>query len=59
MSLALEIFFITAIPLGTAVLFDAIAERLGAKAMSGLIAIGGLCFGTYFLSYVLESIIVR
>jgi len=59
MSLALQIFFITAIPLGTAVLFGAIADRLGAKAMSGLIAIGGLCLGTYLLSYVLESIIIR
>jgi hypothetical protein len=59
MRLALEVFFITAIPFGTAVLFGAIADRLGAKAMSGFVAIGGLGLGTYFLSYVLESIVVR
>jgi hypothetical protein len=59
MKFALELFLIFVIPLGTATLFGALAERLGAKLMSGLVAMGGLCLGTYFLSIALKIIIVR
>ena len=59
MKFGLEIVFIFLLPLGTAVIFGMIAERLGAKVMSGLVAIGGLCLGTYFLSSVLAIFIVR
>ena len=59
MKFGLEIFLIFVLPLGTAVIFGMLAERLGAKVMSGLVAIGGLCLGTYFLSSVLTIFIVR
>ncbi len=59
MRFVLEIFLIFVLPLGTAIIFGMLAERLGAKVMSGLAAIGGLCWGTYFLSSVLEILIVR
>jgi hypothetical protein len=59
MKFGFEIFLIFLLPLGTAVIFGAIAERLGAKVMSGLVAIGGLCLGTYFLSSILAIFIVR
>ena len=59
MSFVFEIFLIFVLPLGTAILFGAFAERLGAKAMSGLVAMCGLCLGTYFLSSALAILIVR
>ena len=59
MKFGLEIVFTFFLPLGTAVIFGMIAERLGAKVMSGLVAIGDLCLGTYFLSSILTIFIVR
>ena len=59
MRFVLEIFLIFVLPLGTAILFGAIAERLGARVVSGLVAMGGLCLGVYFLSSVLAIFVVR
>jgi hypothetical protein len=59
MKFALEIFLIFVLPLGTAIIFGVLAKRLGAKVMSGLVAIGGLCLGTCFLSSVLALFIVH
>jgi hypothetical protein len=59
MRFVLEIFLIFVLPLGTAILFGAVAERLGARVVSGLVAMGGLCLGVYFLSSVLAIFVVR
>jgi hypothetical protein len=59
MRFVFEIFLIFVLPLGTAILFGAVAERLGARVVSGLVAMGGLCLGVYFLSSVLAIFVVR
>jgi len=59
MMLALQALLIFFVPLAGAVLFGAIADGLGAKAMTGMVAMCGLCVGVYFLNVALGAIVVR
>lgn len=59
MKFGIEIVLIFLLPFGSAIIFGVLADRLGAKVMTGLAAVGGLCFGVYFLSVALAAFIVR
>ena len=59
MQFRFEIVLIFVVPLSTAIIFGVIADRLGAKAMTGFAAMGGLSLGLYFLSVALATFIVR
>ena len=59
MKFGFEIVLIFVVPFGTAIIFGVIADRLGAKVMTGLAAMGGLSLGLYFLSIALATFVVR
>lgn len=59
MKFGFDIILIFVLPFSTAIIFGVIADRLGAKVMTGLAAMGGLGLGLYFLSSVLSILIVR
>ncbi len=57
--IVVQLLLVLVVPLATAVLFGAVAERLGARAMTGLVAMCGLGLGVYFLNYALALVAVR
>jgi hypothetical protein len=57
MMFTLEVFLLVALPYGTAILFGALAERLGGNIVSAWASFGGLVLGIYFFHKTLEIVL--